>query len=157
MRCMKPYLCPKCGKLLTPIFPIHDCINTTKNRLKKEKMKTIIAGSRTANRYEDLLHAISQCGWNITKVISGGAIGADTMGELWADEHKIPLQVFEPDWNKYGKSAGIVRNCEMAKNADALIAIWDGKSKGTKHMISEAEKLGLKVYVYYPTPKTDFN
>ena len=65
----------------------------------------------------------------------------------YANERGYPIKQFPADWNKYGKSAGYKRNEEMAKYADALIAFWDGKSKGTKHMIDLAKRYGLKVKV----------
>lgn len=111
-------------------------------------MKTIIAGSRTATRFEDLLHAVMCCGWEISEVVSGGARGADKMGEMFAKERHIPLKQFLPDWDTYGKSAGIICNDQMAKYAEALIALWDGQSKGTNHMIHASKKRGMKVYVY---------
>lgn len=57
------------------------------------------------------------------------------------------LTIFKADWDKHGKAAGFKRNTEMAKYADALIAFWDGKSKGTKHMIDTAKSHNLKVRV----------
>lgn len=84
----------------------------------------------------------------IKNVVSGGATGADTHGEHWCAERGIPWSVFRPDWAQYGRAAGPIRNRLMAENADALIAVWDGKSKGTANMIQEAEKRGLRVYVH---------
>ena len=114
----------------------------------EEKMRTIIAGSRNVNAYEAVKEAIKESGFEITMIISGGAKGVDRLGERFAIENSIPFQRFLPDWSKYGKAAGPVRNAEMAKNADALIAIWNGSSKGTKNMIKTASKYGLKTYVY---------
>ena len=54
---------------------------------------------------------------------------------------------FEPDWDRYGRGAGFRRNTEMAEHADALVAVWDGASRGTKHMIDTMRRLGKKVYV----------
>ena len=112
-------------------------------------MKTIIAGSRSIRSYGYLLNAISSSGFKITKVISGGAKGADKLGELYANRKSIPLEIVEADWELYGKRAGMIRNSQMAERADALIAIWDGTSSGTKHMIKVAKEKGLKVYVLY--------
>lgn len=69
------------------------------------------------------------------------------MGELWAKKHGIPVAPFPADWNKFGKRAGAIRNADMAMYADALVAVWDGKSRGTRDMIKKAEALGLKFYV----------
>ena len=113
-------------------------------------MKIIIAGSRSISDYEILKTAIALSGFEISTVVSGHARGVDYLGELWARKNKIPVQIFLPDWNTYGKSAGIRRNIEMAKNADGLIALWDGRSKGTEHMIRIAKDYKLKVYVSQP-------
>ena len=113
-------------------------------------MRTIIAGSRSISDYEILETAIALSGFEITRVISGHARGVDRLGELYAKKHKLPILIFLPDWNKYGKSAGIRRNIEMAQVSDGLIALWDGKSKGTAHMIDYARKMGLKVFVWKP-------
>lgn len=109
-------------------------------------MRCIIAGSRTITSY-DLDKTIKNSCFNPSVIISGGARGVDSLGEEWADRNKVPVELFVPDWDTYGKAAGYKRNEKMAENAEALIAIWDGNSKGTKHMIDIATKKGLKVYV----------
>lgn len=86
--------------------------------------------------------------FTLSEIVSGGASGADSCGERWASVHELPVKTFLPDWNQHGKSAGIVRNVEMALYADALVAFWDGQSRGTKHMIDYANKQGLKVKVF---------
>jgi hypothetical protein len=110
-------------------------------------MRTIIAGSRTNNNIKDLIKAIDYCNWPITSVITGKARGVDHLGELWASYHKIPIIEFPANWKKFGKSAGYKRNKEMADNADALIALWNGKSRGTKSMIELAITNKLLVFV----------
>ena len=110
-------------------------------------MRTIVAGSRTVTEYNLVADAIASAPWSISTVISGGAKGVDELGEAYAYLHKIPLEVFNANWNKYGRSAGHMRNEEMAINADALIAIWDGESRGTANMIETAKKYKLKVHV----------
>jgi hypothetical protein len=110
-------------------------------------VRTIVAGSRTVTDYDLVADAIASATWPITVIISGGAKGVDELGEAYAYLHKIPLEVFNANWNKYGRSAGHMRNEEMAKNADALIAIWDGESRGTANMIETAKKYKLKVHV----------
>ena len=116
-------------------------------------MRTIIAGSRDITDYSILEEAIKQCGWIPTVVISGAARGADTLGEIWADKNGVPLERCPADWNQYGRSAGYKRNQEMAEKAEALIALWDGKSRGTKHMIDIADLKNLKIFIY----RTDEN
>ena len=68
-------------------------------------------------------------------------------GEQYAKEHGYDVHYFPAEWKRYGKAAGYIRNTEMAKNADALVAFWDGASLGTKHMIATAEQLHLDVHV----------
>lgn len=109
-------------------------------------MKTIIAGSRTINEMDALTAAIRCSGFEITEVVSGGAGGVDLMGERWAKAYGVPVVKFPADWNAHGKAAGPIRNKQMAEYAEALIAVWDGRSRGTKNMIDTARKLGLKVH-----------
>ena len=113
-------------------------------------MITIIAGSREGVCYQELLDAIMHIKplWTPTTVISGGASGADTFGEWWAKENDVPLIRKPADWDRYGKSAGYKRNEEMAEEAEALLALWDGESRGTGHMIDIAKRKGLLYYVY---------
>ena len=111
-------------------------------------MKTIIAGSRSFNDYELMCSLMDQVDFWITEVISGGARGADKLGERWAVDNGIPYELFLADWDGYGKSAGMIRNKQMANNADALVAFWDGESKGTANMINVAKKRGLKVVIF---------
>lgn len=113
-------------------------------------MKVIIAGSRDIEDYDELLNALSGSEFGIfgiSEIVSGTARGADKLGEKCALVNGIPLTRFPADWNKHGKAAGFIRNAEMAEYADALIALWDGKSRGTENMIITAHKAGLKVYV----------
>ena len=113
-------------------------------------MKVIIAGSREGFTIEDVRIAVLNREFYgiITEVVSGAARGVDRLGEQWAKENDIPIKQFIPDRDGLGKKAGHVRNREMGDYADALIALWDGESKGTKGMIEYAQKKGLKVYVY---------
>lgn len=118
-------------------------------------MNVIIAGSRTIIDYKIVCRAVSQALWkwgkaytDITEIFSGCAKGVDRLGEQWAVENSKRLLLYPAEWKNYGKKAGYLRNIRMAKYADALIAVWDGKSKGTKHMIDIANKKGLKVFVY---------
>lgn len=109
-------------------------------------MKTIIAGSRTITDYRLVEDAVKESGFEITTVISGAARGVDWLGEKWALERDIPVEFFPADWNKYGKKAGYLRNEQMARVGEALVAITTG-SPGTAHMIKLATENGLKVYV----------
>lgn len=111
-------------------------------------MKTIIAGSRGITDYDIVDEAIREANFNITAVVSGTARGVDQLGEEWAKLNNIPIVEYPAEWSTYGKSAGVRRNNLMAENAEALIAIWDGKSRGTKHMIQVAKNKNLTVFVY---------
>jgi len=113
-----------------------------------KKYTTIIAGSRDCTDYKELLNAIDAIDWEIDLVMSGSARGVDGMGERWAIENNISINRFIPNWDKFGKSAGYIRNARMAEEAEALLALWDGKSKGTKHMIDLADSHNLKVHVW---------
>jgi hypothetical protein len=110
-------------------------------------MKVIIAGSRDIFDYDIVKKAIEESKFEITEVVSGNARGVDSLGERWAYEHKIPVKRFPADWDKHGKAAGPIRNSEMANYSEALIAIWDGSSRGTNNMIDIAKKKNLKVFV----------
>lgn len=110
-------------------------------------MKIIIAGGRDFDNYLLLLEAVVKSGFDVTEVVSGGAPGADTLGELFARDMDLPMKRFPADWNRHGRAAGPIRNGEMAEYGDALIAMWDGVSTGTANMIKQATERGLKVYV----------
>ena len=124
-----------------------------------KELRIIIAGSRDFNEYELLkksaIEIITKKTMlpDLTRIISGGARGADTLGERFANEMGLEISRFIPDWEGLGKRAGYVRNAEMAKFASeddsygVLIAFWDGQSRGTKHMIDLAKRYGLEVHV----------
>lgn len=103
-------------------------------------IRLAIIGSRTFNNYSLLKDSLEPYKEKITLVVSGGAKGADSLGERWAYENKIETLVFLPDWDKHKKAAGFIRNEDIIKNSDCCIAFWDEKSKGTAHSISLCEK-----------------
>lgn len=114
-------------------------------------MKTIIAGGREFLDYDVLVSVIEMCPWEISVVVCGKARGADTLGEEYAKANDIPVlpfPVLPHEWKTIGKSAGHLRNQKMADNADALIAFWDGESRGTKDMITRARKANLRIMIY---------
>lgn len=116
---------------------------------KTYPVKIIVAGSRQINDYELISKTLDEHILNKknTVVISGNAKGPDKLGLRYAKANKMEYEIYEADWDKYGKSAGYKRNLEMASNADELIAFWDGKSKGTEHMIDIAKKEKIKVKI----------
>lgn len=113
-------------------------------------MRVIVAGGRDFDNYDLLKRVLDEQAHMITRVVSGDAQGADRLGERWGIETGNKVRYFPADWESYGKSAGYKRNLQMADYADGLIAFWDGKSKGTKHMIDIAleKELWVKVYRY---------
>lgn len=115
-------------------------------------MRVIIAGSRhIVNR-----PFVEQCiGWaseyagiEITEVVGGMARGVDTTGMQWAADHGLPFHGFAADWAKHGNVAGLIRNAKMRAFGEGLIAVWDGRSTGTKHMIEQMQTYH-KPYYYF--------
>lgn len=109
-------------------------------------MKLAIVGSRTIT-HVDISSILAKHQLAPDTIISGGARGVDTIAERWAKEHGINLLVFKPDYKAHLQGAPIRRNELMARECDTLLAIWDGKSKGTYHIINYAKKLGKHVIV----------
>lgn len=114
-------------------------------------LRIIVAGGRDFNNYELLKQTVNQFISDNSEanpyIVCGRARGADTLGEKFAREYSYKIRYYLADWSTYGKSAGFVRNVEMAENADALVAFWDGNSPGTKHMIKVAKEKKLDVRV----------
>jgi hypothetical protein len=114
----------------------------------KPRRKVIVAGSRDFNDYGLVCHTLNELfGAFSIEIVSGGARGADRLGEQYADDHWIPKTVFPAEWDKYGKSAGYRRNEQMAQYAEVLVAFWDYNSPGTRHMINLAKQYNLEVHV----------
>jgi hypothetical protein len=127
-----------------------------------DNFKVIIAGSRGFSNYKLLRE---QCNKFLREkrktsniiVVSGHARGADTLGEKYAQDEGFTLEIYPAQWKKFGKGAGYRRNEQMAEIADALIAFWDGSSKGTKHMIDimNEKNLLVRVVEYETTDKEE--
>ena len=112
--------------------------------------RVIIAGGRDFDDYDLVVSTMDKLLQNITEpitIVCGMARGADTLGERYAISKGYEVARFPADWGKFGKAAGYKRNEQMAQNADALVAFWDGSSRGTKHMIDLAHKYNLRVRV----------
>ena len=107
-------------------------------------MKVIIAGTRTFSDYDYLEEHVSETLRNYhdadIEIVSGGASGADFLGEQYAKKHNLPIKRFPADWNQYGRAAGPIRNRQMAEYADVCLVFWDGKSRGSENMITEGRK-----------------
>ena len=119
--------------------------------------RVIVAGSRTFSDFELLERKLNELLVNLTdvEIVSGGARGADKLGELYAKKHNLPLKIFLPDWELHPGQAGFIRNEEMARYAaeaevGCCVVFWDGQSNGTRHMrqIAEAYKLKLRTIIF---------
>ena len=114
--------------------------------------RVIIAGGR---EFQDYALLKEKCEYYLQNklqsdnviIVSGHASGADSLGERFAQEHGLQIELHPADWAKHGRAAGPIRNEEMASVADALIAFWDGQSRGTKNMIDQAREKGLKIAI----------
>lgn len=112
-------------------------------------MKVIVAGSLTFEDYQLLKKTMDELvnGHDDVTVLSGTADGADKLGEQWAFSRCYTVRRFHPDWKRYGKAAGPIRNHLMVMEADTLVAFWDGKSRGTASIIRLARSNGLTVKI----------
>jgi len=104
-----------------------------------------VAESRFPEFEERITAALESSGCDA--IVSGGARGADMIAEIYAIRHNLPIRIFRAEWEKYGKIAGMLRNSEIVKQCHALLAIWDGKSKGTSDSIKKAMAAGKCVTV----------
>lgn len=110
-----------------------------------------IVGSRTVTSYEALERVLREAPahWmDDPRFISGGADGVDTLAEHYARRNDIPIDIIEPDWSDWSDgNPAIERNAEIVEKADCVIALWDGKSNGTRDTINKALDRGTPVYV----------
>lgn len=119
-------------------------------------MKVAVVGSRSVNNYDVVKAILNQ--YTFTQIISGGAKGVDTLAEQYSIEHNLinPLVIL-PDWKQYNRGAGAVRNREIVDLSDFVIAIWDGRSKGSLISINHAKKNDKPVYVWLVDEMNQFN
>lgn len=115
--------------------------------------RIIVCGGRNfndKNLFEETLDRIIPL-YDSPELISGHASGADMLAEEYAQKNNLRITVFKPDWKKYGRAAGPIRNREMiqfaAEEQPVIIAFWNGSSRGTKNMIEQGEKAGAKIHV----------
>ena len=131
---------------------------TAKHAIKTRYLnssKVIVAGGRDFDNYEYLkekldktFNSLGDSDAHPIEVISGMADGADTLGIRYAEEHKLTMVLYPANWKRYPRMAGILRNIDMLATATHLVAFWNGKSHGTKHMIEIARDKGIPVWVY---------
>jgi hypothetical protein len=119
-------------------------------------MKIIIAGSRDITDYSVIESGMKKISKKYLKdvlphgltILSGCARGVDTLAIQWAETHNADVHKYPANWSHFGKSAGYRRNDQMAKHGDLLVAFWDKKSKGTKHMIECAQHKNIPVEIF---------
>lgn len=117
-----------------------------------KQVRLAIVGSRTFNNYS-LAAAIidkiaKEYGYTYTEIVSGGAKGADAIGELYADSNGLKKKIFPADWKTYGKRAGFIRNVDIIENCDVCICFWDGESHGTRHDIELCVQKHKPCHIY---------
>jgi hypothetical protein len=117
-----------------------------------KEFKLIVAGGRDFDDYQTLHDTLMQLANTVyhdraVSIVSGMARGADALGGKFARENDVKLYEFPADWEEYGKRAGFIRNQQMADFSDGLLAFWDGKSRGTAHMIETMRKAGKPVHL----------
>lgn len=114
--------------------------------------RIVVAGGRNYNNYQEAREFIDACLAQLDEkdeiiIVSGGAQGADALGERYARENGFAVERYPADWKTYGRSAGPRRNQKMAELCDCVICFWDGQSKGTRSMISCAQKCHKPLWV----------
>lgn len=122
-----------------------------KGLLKLRDIKLAVIGSRRFENYSRVSNILGGLykNLNITHIVSGGARGADSLGERWANAHNVPTIILKPDWS-IGKSAGFKRNIDIIKECDICIAFWDGLSKGTEHSLKLCKQLNKQYFIVKP-------
>jgi hypothetical protein len=114
-----------------------------------ELLKIGVVGSRGFNDYKLLKDTLDKYLDSVYLIVSGGAKGADQLGEKWANENGIKTLIFKPEWDKFGKVAGFLRNKDIVDHSDIIIAFWDGMSRGSEDTIKQAKKAGKEVIIVY--------
>lgn len=107
-------------------------------------MKAAIIGSRSIKE----LNLSEFLPLNISTIVSGGAAGVDTLAAEYAKEFGLELVEFLPEYEKYGRSAPLIRNKKIVDACDEVFAFWDGQSRGTMHTVNYARKLGKPVHIF---------
>ena len=116
-------------------------------KLKESKLIVAVIGSRSFADYALLKKVLDEKKNSIDGIVSGAAIGTDTLARRWADENEIAVIEINPDYKRYGRGAPIIRNRTIVDTSDMVIAFWDGTSRGTKMVIDYAGKQNKEVVV----------
>lgn len=120
-----------------------------------KETRIIVCGGKEFNDAELLQNTLDSIipDFDFVEIISGHAKGADSLAEEYAETHGIKCTVFPADWKRYGRGAGPVRNKQMLlyalETSTLVVAFWNGKSRGTKNMITQAQKAGVDVRIVY--------
>jgi GH18 family chitinase len=113
--------------------------------------RVAVVGSRTFTDYDLLCKTLDGVVSDGDEIVSGGAFGADKLAEQYAKSRNLNTIIYYPDWDTYGKSAGYLRNQQIVKDCDVLVAFWLNNSRGTKHSIDLARKAGKEVHIITTT------
>lgn len=108
-------------------------------------MRVAVIGSRTLH----LKNLSDYLPDETTEIVSGGAKGIDTDAKKYASENEIVLTEFLPNYQRYGKGAPLKRNIQIIEYADMVLAVWDGKSRGTKFVIDHCQKKNIPIEIIY--------
>lgn len=132
--------------------PLRRLVGYYKSKKLMLSMNILVCGSRNIKDkdviYECIENAIQEIDCDDMKLISGDANGVDKISQDWAKDNNVKIDIYQPNWNKYGKAAGPIRNSQMIKNADFVVAIWDEESSGTKDTIIKAKEHNITHIVF---------
>jgi len=109
-------------------------------------MRLAVIGSKEFHDYQKLKSVLDEIS-GITTIVSGAAVGTDTMAARYAEDSSIKLLEFPPDHEKYGEEAKLVRDRQIVDNCDQIIAFWDGECAGTDYTINYAKKKDIQITI----------
>lgn len=123
------------------------------------RSRIIICGGRHFNDYEAMKEKVDRVLASLgmeksqIEIVSGHCVGADQLGEQYAEDHQVKCSVFPAEWKKYGRSAGPIRNTQMIQYASesdrpVVIAFVSPRSRGTKDTVQKAKRAGMEVFVF---------
>ena len=119
----------------------------------EDLLKIGVVGSRGFNDYKLMCDTLDEYLDRVFVIVSGGAKGADSLGERWAKDNHVKTLIIRPEWRdgegNYNPSAGFDRNHDIVDNSDIIIAFWDGLSRGTENTISIAKEQAKEVKIVY--------